>query len=343
VQVLESRDPAVGEGAAGHASFGEDWVTLALGTCLTAGLFLDGYAHTYVIDTETEDFFTPWHGVFYASFAVLAAWVALVGYRRRQPGPFLDWFPASYRPALAGLLVFAAGGAGDAIWHTAYGVEVGIDALLSPTHLLLFAGGLLILWTPVRSSAARGDGSAALAVGTVALVTAGLVFFVQYLWYVPQLHFARQPFEAGTGEGVWAVQQFFGGAVATTVVLVGPLLLIARRWALPFGAALTVWGGAAGLEALAFSRELRPVLLVALGGLAFDAAHRAVPPGPWRLRAAASAGPAALFAGYLVAASRDGDLGWPPEIWGGLVLLAGFVGLGLALVQESGGSTYQSP
>lgn len=209
-----------------------------------------------------------------------------------------------------GLLVFAAGGVGDGIWHTIYGVEVGIDALLSPTHLLLFAGGLLTLWTPVRSSAARADHSPVLAIGAVALVTAGLVFFIQYLWYVPYPWFAQERFVPGTGQGLVAVQQFFGGAIAATVVLVGPLLLVASRWPLFFGASAIVWGSAAALEALAFSREARPVAIVALGGLAFDLAYRLVRPGPWRLRAAAFTGPAVLF--------------------------AGFTGLGLAVIQESG-------
>lgn len=60
--------------------------------------------------------------------------------------------------------------------------------------------------------------------------------------------------------------------------------------------------------------------------------------GPARLRTAASVGPAALFATWLVlsAVRLDSGLQWPPEIWGGLLAFAAFVGLSLVLVQESG-------
>ncbi len=119
----------------------EDGITLAVSVWLLGGLFLDGYAHVYVIDTETEDFFTPWHGVIYAGLAALGAWIAWVGHRRRRPGPLLDWFPPSYRLALVGLGMFALGGMGDGVWHTIYGVEIGVDALLSPTHPVLLTGG----------------------------------------------------------------------------------------------------------------------------------------------------------------------------------------------------------
>lgn len=89
----------------------------------------------------------------------LGAWIAFIGYRRRRPGPLLGWFPHSYRLSLVGLGLFALGGIADGIWHTIYGIELGVDALLSPTHLVLLTGGLLLAWTPARSSAGRGDPS----------------------------------------------------------------------------------------------------------------------------------------------------------------------------------------
>ena len=326
---LPSLDPA-------NTTPGEDWVTLLLAAWLLGGLFLDGYAHAYVIDTATEDFFTPWHGVFYAGFAALAAWVAVVGYRRRRPGPLVEWFPPSYRLAVVGLALFALGGVGDGIWHTVYGVEIGIDALLSPTHLLLLAGGLLLIWTPVRSSAARGDEAPWLAVGSATIITAVLVFFVQYLWLIPYPFYAQQTFVPTTGVGSSFVQLFLGAAIVSVGVLAGPLLLVAKRWVLPFGAATIVWGVAATLEALAFSQRFTTIVVVGIGGLVFDGTLRVVGAARARgLRAAAGAGPAAMFVGYLVWAASEESLAWPPEIWGGLCVTAGFVGIGLAMLQEN--------
>ncbi|GAA3288593.1 hypothetical protein GCM10020218_054750 [Dactylosporangium vinaceum] len=37
---------------------------------LTAGLFMDGWAHSHVPDLET--FFTPWHAILYSGYAALA-------------------------------------------------------------------------------------------------------------------------------------------------------------------------------------------------------------------------------------------------------------------------------
>ena len=44
----------------------ETWLVVAGGIWLLLGLFIDGYAHSEVIDTDTEDFFTPWHAIFYS-------------------------------------------------------------------------------------------------------------------------------------------------------------------------------------------------------------------------------------------------------------------------------------
>ncbi len=247
----------------------------------------------------------------------------------------MDWFPQSHRPALFGLGLFGLGGVGDGVWHTAFGIEVGIDALLSPTHLMLFAGALLILWTPVRSSAERGDHNPWLAVGTAIVATALIVFFVQYLWYLPYPYFARQTFDAGTGAGRGAVQQFFGGAAVATLVLLGPLLLVAGRWRLPFGAATLVWMTAQTLESLAFSQEYWAIGLAAAGGLAFDLAYLAFRRWWWNLLSAAMIGPLVLWASYLLVASRE-SLGWPPEISGGLLFVTAFCGAGLVLLQRSG-------
>ena len=51
-------------------------LAVALATLwLTAGLYLDGWAHSHVPELET--FFTPWHGVLYSGYAALAVAVGL--------------------------------------------------------------------------------------------------------------------------------------------------------------------------------------------------------------------------------------------------------------------------
>ncbi|MEL6983370.1 MAG: hypothetical protein AAFO29_13175, partial [Actinomycetota bacterium] len=44
-----------GPGSPERSTINEDRVTLALSAWVIGGMFLDGYAHAYVIDTATED------------------------------------------------------------------------------------------------------------------------------------------------------------------------------------------------------------------------------------------------------------------------------------------------
>ena len=38
------------------------------------------------------------------------------------------------------------------VWHEIFGIEVDLEALLSPSHLTLFAGGLLVVTSPLRAA-----------------------------------------------------------------------------------------------------------------------------------------------------------------------------------------------
>ncbi len=56
-----------------------------------------------------------------------------------------------YGLSLLGVSIFALGGVSDMIWHMLFGIEVNVDALLSPTHLLLAVGMALIVSGPLRA------------------------------------------------------------------------------------------------------------------------------------------------------------------------------------------------
>ncbi|MGI5237334.1 hypothetical protein [Dactylosporangium sp. CA-139066] len=136
-------------------SSGRRDLVVALATVwLAGGLFMDGWAHTHVPSLET--FFTPWHGVLYSGYAALA--VSLVPgrlWRGRPAGPMRDWVPAGYGLGLLGAILFAAGGAFDMTWHIVFGIEVDLEALLSPPHLILLTAGALMIATPIRAAAAK--------------------------------------------------------------------------------------------------------------------------------------------------------------------------------------------
>jgi hypothetical protein len=121
----------------------DDLVTAVLSAWLIGGLFMDGWAHN--TRTTLESFFTPWHALFYSGFAVSAAWMGWLVWRRRPAvGSWRAAVPAGYGLGLAGVALFLLSGIGDMSWHLALGIERDIAVLLSPTHLGLFLGGFLI-------------------------------------------------------------------------------------------------------------------------------------------------------------------------------------------------------
>ncbi|HEY8201649.1 MAG TPA: hypothetical protein VII47_09870, partial [Actinomycetota bacterium] len=130
------------------------WAVVVLSALLVGGLYLDLWAHAH--GRVDQSFFTPWHGLLYSAYALGAAFLTLVAYRSRQRGlPLGCLLPEGYGLSLAGAALFAVAGVGDMIWHMVFGIEREIDALFSPTHLMLAAGGILIVGGPLRAALRR--------------------------------------------------------------------------------------------------------------------------------------------------------------------------------------------
>ena len=110
---------------------------------LATGAYVDGWAHNHIPELET--FFTPWHAILYsgylASVIVLLVWIF---FRRTNGLRGSRIIPEGLGFSLAGMLIFFFGGLGDMLWHIVFGIEAGIEALLSPTHLLLATGVFLM-------------------------------------------------------------------------------------------------------------------------------------------------------------------------------------------------------
>jgi len=124
----------------------------AIGICcvwVSGGFFLDAWAHGHV---PMESFFTPYHAVFYSGMLVLALVVLAYAlhYRARGYG-WTNAIPRSYRLALIGIPMFVLAGLGDMLWHRIFGLEEGVDALLSPTHQILGLSIFFLASGPIRS------------------------------------------------------------------------------------------------------------------------------------------------------------------------------------------------
>jgi hypothetical protein len=331
-------------GAAGgrgrpRAGWGDDLAAALLGTWVVGGLFLDGWAHLNQPGLET--FFSPWHAVFYAGFLVSTVVLARL-VARHQRGRFDPALvPAGYGLGLVGVVLFVAGGVADGAWHTMFGVETGVAALLSPSHLLLLTGGLLMVTSPVRSAWSSPDLPATApalallpALWATTLATLVVLFFFQYLSaFVTRAPSA--PVVEGTA-GLLTTIVGVASVLVTNLLVVGPVLLLARRWRLPFGTvALVATAGAAGLTSL---RELAlgalvPAMLA--GGLAADLLVARLRPGPDRpgaFRAVAVLAPLALWGAWLAVYALAYGIAWPPELWAGVLGMAALSGLGLSLL-----------
>jgi hypothetical protein len=159
-------------------------VYIGLATLIVIGGYVDAWAHRHLA-SSLETFFTPWHGLLYGAALATGAWLGLeILAARRTIGSWRVAIPTGYELAVVGFALAAVGGVADLAWHSMFGIEVSVDALLSPTHLLLAAGFLLVVTAPARAWLVRPDRDGAVppaAVLAVALGVAELAFFTQFL------------------------------------------------------------------------------------------------------------------------------------------------------------------
>lgn len=350
--VEELRRPAEdpGQDAVEHAvapiTPREELVLVTFGLWMIVGLFLDGWAHS---EQRPDSFFTPWHGVLYSGFGGAVAAALWQVRRRLAPGRrWVDAVAPGYGLSLFGLAVFAAGAAGDLVWHQALGIEASLAALLSPTHLLLMVGGVLALTGPLRTAWRRPEPPARLASFLPALVslllaTAVAIFFTTYA-----SPFARTPaplfgstttdthdFSRPTAGAFAQLRDMWGltGILFTTVLVLVPVLLLLRRWRPPRGSLTIYFLLVVTFEVAEGEFRRWPLALagVAAALVAETLVARRAP-----LLAVGAGVPAAFWLGYFAAFQAAYGVGWSAELWSGAVVLSTVVGTLLALLATPG-------
>lgn len=331
-------DSAVPE-ASGPLTARDRVVGSLFGLWMVIGLFLDGWAHD---NQKPESFFTPWHGVLYSGFTAAAAFALHRAVRGRRPGQsWRDTLPRGHGLTLAALGLFAVGAIGDLVWHEVLGIEVGIEALLSPTHLLLMASGIVALSAPVRAAWVERDDPKTLrqflpvALST-ALLTALVAFFLSFFSPFSNnaggtaFHRFQGQEHTHPSEDVAELQQLLGvgSILVMSVVLAGAVALLLRRWRPPVGTFTLLFG----LVVLLFAGtdEFAQPLVVLAGvaaGITADAlARRGVP------AAACGASVAVLWLSYFAFYALDAGLEWSAEVWGGSVFLGALLATAIGLL-----------
>lgn len=316
--------------------------TVGFGSWLILGLSVDGWAHT---NGRPETFFTPWHGLFYSGFLATAWWMIWQASRHRP-------VPVGYGLGMVAVAIFAMGGVADLIWHQIFGIEVDLEALFSPSHLVLFSGALLIVTSPLRAawhdpaSLAPTFGeflptllSATLTAATVSFILLPFSPFLTGAGSAGIYHFLAMESEMGRADGwmVEAIQKVgLASFLITTLVLMAPLLMLARRWRLPFGTFTVLLGTVAVLMSGIGAFELAPIALAAvIAGLVGDVLTGMLRPSSSRPGAfwpLAGAVPAALWLAYFILTAVFDELGWSVELWAGIAAMSAMAGFALALL-----------
>ncbi len=329
----------------------EDVITLVAGIWLLAGTYVDGWAHNNLRDLET--FFTPWHAILYSGFAACALWIAALTWRRHAPGMrWTEAIPFGYGAAAAGVVLFLISGAADLAWHSVFGIEQGIKALFSPSHLGLATGGFLILGAPF--SAAWHSPERPWPRMTPAVVSAMLSGMVAAFILQEFAVFARHGLiqtysgSAGAQPAVTiptssSIIVSLASFVVSTAALFVPVLLLSLRWRLH--AAVPAAMALLPSVAMQMMVGLRDAWLVpaALVGAVFVgvvwAVARPDPDRPARLLTAVCLSPVVFWAPYFAAvALHDGALSFSPELWGGTLAWTGLEMLAIAALTLRTGS-----
>jgi hypothetical protein len=245
------------------------------------------------------------------------------------------------------VLVFLLGGVLDMLWHVVFGIEADVEALLSPSHLVLAVGSTLILTGPLRAAWRRVDRAASWpAVLSLGFLLSSLSFWTQY-----SHHFGR-PWPAAGNRPTAAVfaalapdplfrnapiqNLYVAHALGVTGILLQAafisaiVLLALRRWGprLPFGTFAVIFA----LNALMVAASRDQLTLVpgaVVAGLIGDALVHALAPSVervGRLRVMVFAIPATYFALYFIGIALTRGVWWSMPLWSGAIVLSGTVG-----------------
>ncbi len=304
-----------------------------LGFWFAGGVFIDGWAHNH-LDSALETFFTPWHAMLYSGFTVCAIALLAYAWKHRAGRTFFATVPKGYGPSLLGVFIFAIGGGADMVWHIVFGIEKDIEALLSPTHLLLAIGGALMLSGPLRAAwYRRGELGTKISAWLPAALS--ITFTLSLLAFMTQFAHPVRITAAGVAPGKmlvdWYQARGISGFLLQTMLLTGFVLFAVRRWGgkLPFGFFTLIFGlNTYGMTLM--SGEYQLVYGAIVAGLLIDVRLRVLRPSiekPTSLRVFAFSVPATYMLTYFLTLMLTSTIWWSIHLWAGSIVMAGAGGL----------------
>ncbi len=307
-----------------------DYLMAGLAAAVIGGLYLDGWAHSHRLVDKT--FFTPWHGVLYGALflnAIILSIVLIINHNRGRS--WLTALPEGYLLSFIGTPLFLVGGVGDLIWHTLFGFEVGIEPLLSPTHLLLALSGFFIMSGPIRAAwmrtESRKEQNWSILLPPIVSLTAVFSLFTFFTDYAHPLSNLKtiivQPYQGSFAS--WGVT----GILLQSALLMGIVLFALRRWRLPFGSFTFLFTVNAALMSV-FAYVFVLILPALLSGIIADILYARIQPSVKRLdtvRLFAFIVPGVHMLTLLLTIIALWGTSWSIHLWLGVCVLAGVIGL----------------
>ncbi len=339
---VHTQTPALSDKPLSTLAF--DWVYTSLLLLLSAGIYMDGWSH--IEYGPDQSVFSEYHLLFYSSLAVIGIWlIANAARYLRQGFRGLNALPAGYLVSFFGVLIFGLGGALDLTGHTLFGFEADMEALLSPTHMMLFIGWAMIAVGPARAAASRRHreakepsllrflpGLISWTMFANVLAFAGMAYFptVNNAWMLADWRTTIEWY--GHSLGVM-------GTMAQSVLMVGTALWLVHSFKLPRGSFTFFFSlFALVMTITSFIPAFIPVFV--LTGILMDVLYAVLKPSskrPAQLYAFGFALPLifwSLFYALALQTGLKGGVWYTAYIWIGSVFEAAIVGLLIALLSN---------
>jgi hypothetical protein len=313
------------------------WVITLCCTVSMIGLSGDIGRHLRNGTAINSDFWASWHLVLYSGVLGLGGWLgrmAIVHGTKEMR--------AAFGPTVYGMFTLCTGGLCDWAWHSIFGIEVSIPALLSPPHLMLLTGLVLVLLGPI-AALWREPGNERLSWSSTAVVSIcalGLITVVSlFTGYISVfasdviVNGYANPM-VGTRLSSTEVIHSVATMIWTSLVLAVPYIVLRLRWrlrpgmiAIPF----VIIAITASVSVQGVAHEVVSSTLI--GGFVIDGviavATRRLDADKSLLVTAATV-PIVLWVFIFVSLQFSGRLVWGTTVWAGGTVLSTLITLAFA-------------
>jgi hypothetical protein len=317
-----------------------DLLATALAVWVIIGIFVDVNAHNHGQVDNT--FFTPWHFLLYSGVAANGLLYAIAQLRNVNKGyAWVHSLPKGYLLSLVGVVIFGIAGGFDFVWHSLFGFEADLEALLSPAHLLLAVCAVSFMVGPLRALWGRDEPQTGWRALYPAIVSA-LITMALLTMYTEFSNVMTCPeMFAGTrgplsNSDAWNTT-LISSLLIPTVIIMGTMLLLLHRWVLPFCAMqfmLSIHAAMMFWMRIGFIGDHWPVLLGAIvTGLAGVGILLWLKPSKRNvgaLRFFAFSVPLVYFLLFFTILLSTSGVWWTVHMWLGVTFMAGITGFGLS-------------